>query len=342
MYRKLIVSLLFGLLTVFVFGQEPVRRSLRIADTLTAKDKTDENTVLLRSELDSLIKLYIAGQPQKPVDEPTQKLWQKNEMPLYILIAAAVVLLVVAFLLYKLFKSQEKFRRTISMLNRQMQHIEMNIAAANTNDSGIMNKKSKLSANGMEKKIQALTTQLEATVKEKEEIEEQLAGYINSKQDFDLVKQQMMEVYKIRNYPGFNKEKSETEIVKSLLDTERSVALYAYEHFLKPVLAIADANKNNPAKINAEEREKLLNLLISLSLLYSEYLYLRIGDLSIGGKIVERIGSLKNGNHIDPASLKELNTEHGSRALVLRMALDKSSIQNLSYPVFDETNLNLS
>ena len=151
-----------------------------------------------------------------------------------------------------------------------------------------------------------------------------------------------MEVYKIRNYPGFNKEKSETEIVKSLLDTERSVALYAYEHFLKPVLAIADANKNNPAKINAEEREKLLNLLISLSLLYSEYLYLRIGDLSIGGKIVERIGSLKNGNHIDPASLKELNTEHGSRALVLRMVLDKSSIQNLSYPVFDETNLNLS
>jgi len=152
----------------------------------------------------------------------------------------------------------------------------------------------------------------------------------------------MMEVYKIRNYPGFNKEKTETEIVKCLLDTERSVALYAYEHFLKPVMAIADANKNNPAKINPEEREKLLNLLISLSLLYSEYLYLRINDLSVGGKIVERIGSLKNGNNIDTALLKELSTEHGSRALVLRIVLDKTAIQNLSDPVFDETNLNLS
>lgn len=342
MYRKLIVSLLFCLLTVFLFGQEPARRTLRIADTLTAKEKTGDNTVLLRSELDSLIQLYMVSQPKKVVDEPTQQVPQKNELSLYLLIIGSAVLLVVAFFLYKLFRSQEKFRRTIYMLNRQIQHLEMNLAAANTNDNVITGKKSKLSVNGMEKKIQALTTQLEATVKEKEEMEEQLAGYINSKQDFDLVKQQMMEVYKIRNYPGFNKEKSETEIVKSLLDTERSVALYAYEHFLKPVLAIADANKNNPAKINAEEREKLLNLLISLSLLYSEYLYLRIGDLSIGGKIVERIGSLKNGNEIDPASLKELNTEHGSRALVLRMVLDKSSIQNLSYPVFDETNLNLS
>lgn len=342
MYRKLIVSLLFCLLTVFVFGQEPVQRTLRIADTLTAKEKADGNTVLLRSELDSLIRLYMASQPQKKADEPAQVVPPKNELPLYMLIIGSVVLLVVAFFLYKLFKSQEKFRRTIYMLNRQIQHLEMNVVAGNSSDNGAAGKKSKLSANGMEKKIQALTTQLETTVKEKEEIEEQLAGYVNSKQDFDLVKQQMMEVYKIRNYPGFNKEKSETEIVKSLLDTERSVALYAYEHFLKPVLAIADANKNNPAKINAEEREKLLNLLISLSLLYSEYLYLRIGDLSIGGKIVERIGSLKNGNNIDPASLKELNTEHGSRALVLRMVLDKSSIQNLSYPVFDETNLNLS
>ncbi|MFC0771759.1 hypothetical protein [Terrimonas alba] len=342
MYRKLIISLLFCLLTVFLFGQEPARRTLRIADTLTAKEKAGDNTVLLRSELDSLIQLYMANQPQKAVNEPTQQVPQENELPLYLLIIGSAVLLVVAFFLYKLFRSQEKFRRTVLMLNRQIQHLEMNIAAANMNDNAVTGKKSKLSVNGMEKKIQALTSQLEATVKEKEEMEEQLAGYINSKQDFDLVKQQMMEVYKIRNYPGFNKEKSETEIVRSLLDTERSVALYAYEHFLKPVLAIADANKNNPAKINAEEREKLLNLLISLSLLYSEYLYLRIGDLSIGGKIVERIGNLKNGNQIDPASLKELNTEHGSRALVLRMVLDKSSIQNLSYPVFDETNLNLS
>jgi len=38
--------------------------------------------------------------------------------------------------------------------------------------------------------------------------------------------------------------------------------------------------------------------------------------------------------------LKKLNKEHGSRALVLRMALNKSGISKLSYPVFDETDLN--
>ncbi|HRO72003.1 MAG TPA: hypothetical protein PK951_16545 [Chitinophagaceae bacterium] len=85
-----------------------------------------------------------------------------------------------------------------------------------------------------------------------------------------------------------------------------------------------------------------MDLLISLGLLYIEYLYLRINELSVGGRIVERLGSLKNGNSLDPATLKELSTEHGSRALVIRMALDKTSIQKLSYPVFDETNLNLS
>ena len=32
--------------------------------------------------------------------------------------------------------------------------------------------------------------------------------------------------------------------------------------------------------------------------------------------------------------------EHGSRALVLRMVLDKTQLHQLSYPVFDETDLN--
>ena len=310
-------------------------------DTLTLQEKDNRNTVILKSELDSLISLYNASQPKTIPQEPVEK--AENQLPVYLVIIAIAALLAIAFLLYILFRNQKKFQRTVSILNKQIQHLELAAySSGNIADANSSNKIKKSSIPGLEKKIQSLTTQLEKATKDNEELESLVSESSNIRHDFESVKQQMMEVYKIRNYPGFNKEKSETEIVKGLLDTERSVALYAYEHFLKPVLAIADANKNNPAKINAEEREKLLNLLISLSLLYSEYLYLRIGDLSIGGKIVERIGSLKNGNHIDPASLKELNTEHGSRALVLRMALDKSSIQNLSYPVFDETNLNLS
>jgi len=286
--------------------------------------------------------LYNESQPKIIPLESLVK--EDKQVPAYLLTIGIAALLAIAFLLYLLFRKQKKFQRIIPILNKQIQHLELaayssgSLADAN-NDN---NAKGKTSIPSLEKKIQSLTVQLEKATKENQELETALTESTLIRYDFESVKQQMMEVYKIRNYPGFNKEKTETEIVKSLLDTERSVALYAYEHFLKPVMAIADANKNNPAKINSEEREKLLNLLISLSLLYSEYLYLRINDLSVGGKIVERIGSLKNGNSIDPTLLKELSTEHGSRALVLRMVLDKTSIQNLSYPVFDETNLNLS
>jgi len=342
MNQKLIISILFCLVGCSLAAQEPEKKSIRIVDTLTVQEKNNRNTVILKSELDSLISLYNASQPKTVPQEPIVK--SENQLPLYLLITGIAALLAIALLLFILFRKQKKFQRTVSILNRQIQHLELAAySSGSIADANSGNKiKGKAYISSLEKKIQSLTTQLEKATRENEELETSLTENTNIRHDFESVKQQMMEVYKIRNYPGFNKEKTETEIVKSLLDTERSVALYAYEHFLKPVMAIADANKNNPAKINPEEREKLLNLLISLSLLYSEYLYLRINDLSVGGKIVERIGSLKNGNNIDPALLKELSTEHGSRALVLRMVLDRTSIQNLSYPVFDETNLNLS
>ena len=343
MNHKLIILLFLCLVAGRLFAQEPEKKSIRIVDTLTAQERDNRNTVILRSEMDSLIRLYNASQP-KIFPQESKKIIAENQVPAYLLIIGIAALLAIAFLLYILFRNQKKFHRTVSVLNRQIQHLELAAySSGSIADSNSGNKiKGKASILNLEKKIQSLTAQLEKATKENQGLEASLTENTHIRHDFESVKQQMMEVYKIRNYPGFNKEKTETEIVKSLLDTERSVALYAYEHFLKPVMAIADANKNNPAKINPEEREKLLNLLISLALLYSEYLYLRINDLSVGGKIVERIGSLKNGNNIDPALLKELSTEHGSRALVIRMVLDKTSIQNLSYPVFDETNLNLS
>jgi hypothetical protein len=145
-------------------------------------------------------------------------------------------------------------------------------------------------------------------------------------------------VYKVKNYPFYDKAKEEGQMIKDLLLTERTVALHAFEKFMKPVIQITDTNKNNPAKISVEDSTKLLELLVSLSLYYIEYLYLRINDLSVGGNMVQRIGS--NGKGIDPGLLKKLNVEHGSRALALRMALNKSGISKLSYPVFDETDLN--
>ncbi len=337
MKRTLICWMIFSLFVLSAHAQD---KGIRIADTLTAHEKASRNTVLLKSELDSLIRLYHVSEPRTVAQEPVIR--TDNNIPEYLLWTIIALLTGVALLIYLLYRHQQKFNETIFLLNRQVQNLELATYSINNNDMSIIKSKGKPSVPVLEKKVQSLTTQLEKSLKDKEELQRLLEEYTNSKVDFESVKQQMMEVYKIRNYPGFNKEKSETDIVKSLLDTERSVASYAYEHFLKPVLALADAHKNNPAKINPEEREEMLNLLISLSLLYSEYLYLRIGDLSVGGKMVERLGSLKNGNHIDTGLLKELNIEHGSRALVLRMVLDKMDIQNLSYPVFDETNLNLS
>ncbi len=340
MSHKLFV-LVLCLAALSISAQEPERKSIRIVDSLTAQEKTDRNTVLLRSELDSLVQLHgnkqLVVQPQENPVEPAS-------MDMVYLIAGVVALLLIALLLYLLFVNQKKFHRVVRTLQKQVQHLELaayssgSIADAT---SGSRNK-AKTSIPALERKIDSLSLQLEKANEENSTLQGLLTEATRSQHDYESVKQQMMEVYKIRNYPGFNKEKTETEILKSMLDTERSVALYAYEHFLKPIMAITDANKNNPAKIDQSEKEKLVDLLISLSLLYSEYLYLRISDLSVGGKIVERLGSLKNGNEIDPASLKELSTEHGSRALVIRMALDKTAIQHLSYPVFDETNLNLS
>ena len=326
--------------SVFALSVRAQDKGIRIADTLTAQEKVSRNTVLLKSELDSLVRLYHVSESKTGLQEPVIR--TENNMPEYLLWTIIGLLAGVALLIYLLYRHQQKFNETIFLLNRQVQNLELATYSINNNDMSILKSKGKPSVPVLEKKIQSLTTQLEKSLRDKEELQRLLEEYTNSKLDFESVKQQMMEVYKVRNYPGFSKEKSETDIVKNLLDTERSVAIYAYEHFLKPMLDIADAHKNNPAKINPEEREEMLNLLISLSLLYSEYLYLRITDLSVGGKIVERLGSLRNGNHIDKGLLKELNIEHGSRALVLRMVLDKMEIQNLSYPVFDETNLNLS
>lgn len=343
MKHKLINLIFFCLASFILTAQGTGRRNIRIVDTLSAQDKENRNPVILRSEVDSLVHLYNDSKVDTMQEEPLVK--ADNQIRDYLLATGIGALLFIAVLLYLLFFKQKKFHKSISVLTRQIQQLELAAwsSSGSVVDINPGNKiQRKISIPGLEKKIQLLTAQLEKATEENKELELSLAENRQIRHDFELVKQQMMEVYKIRNYPGFNKEKTETEIVKSMLDTEQSVALYAYEHFLKPIMAITDANKNNPARISTAEKEKLLNLLISLSLLYSEYLYLRISDLSIGGKIAERIDGLKNGNNIDTALLKQLSTEHGSRALVLRLVLSNSSIENLSYPVFDETNLNLS
>ncbi len=322
-YIKLFIAFFFFLLAGAHAQQQTDKTKIRIVDTLTKQERLNRNPVILKAELDSMIQLHNAGLPQVIPQEPVKEI--VKEIPSWIVITGVIALLVIALLLYGLFNYHKRLTKTVSDLKRLVQNFEFYAASDTGTTSKEKNSKSKAI---QEKKISELTAELE---KEKE---------INHSvmQEYGLIKQAITEVYKVRNYPSFDKEKGEGEIIRDLLKTERSVAGHAFEKFLKPIITITDENKNNPAKISNEDSKKLLELLISLSLYHIEYLYLRINDLAVGGNIVQRIGS--NGKGIDPSLLKTLNTEHGSRALALRMALNKAGIDKLSYPVFDETDLN--
>jgi Sec-independent protein translocase protein TatA len=324
MKNKILFLILFFFVSAILFSQQqPDKRKLRIVDTLTTQEKNNRNPVILKAELDSMIQLYMAGLPPVRPQDPVKEI--VTEIPVWVTIAGIFALAVVALLLYVLFRYHKRLNKTVSDLKRLIQNFEFYSASVSSPDAAEKGAKKKTS---LEKKLNELSG----------ELEKQKADYETVMHEYGLIKQSIAEVYKVRNYPLFDKTKSEEQIIQDLLKTEKIVAHHAFEKFLKPVLAIADANKNNPAKISPEDSEKMLELLVSLSLYYIEYLYLRVSDLSVGGNIVQRIGS--NGKGIDPALLKKLNTEHGSRALALRMALNKSGIDKLSYPVFDETDLN--
>ena len=324
MKNRILLFILF--FSVWVSGhsqQQPDKRKLRIVDTLTTQERNNRNPVILKAELDSMIQLYMAGLPPVKPQEPVKEI--VKEIPEWIIITSVLSLAIVALLLYQLFNYHKRLTKTVSDLKRLIQHFEFYAASAGTADP---KEKTATKKSSVEKRLNELT----------EELEKQKASYAAVMHEYGLIKQSIAEVYKVRNYPLFDKTKSEDQIIQDLLKTEKTVANHAFEKFLKPLLAIADANKNNPARISPEDSERMLELLISLSLYYVEYLYLRVNDLAVGGNIVQRIGS--NGKGIDPALLKKLNTDHGSRALALRMALNKSGISKLTYPVFDETDLN--
>jgi hypothetical protein len=325
MRYKILFCFLF-LATVIQLPAQVDKRQIRIEDTLTKDEKNTRYPVITKSELDSLIKIFHT-EPQQQQVQPVKEL-VTEKIPVWIWLILVVPLFAIAALLYLLFTKQRLFARKMDETKKLLQEAEFAAIAPDTANPG-------KSSKAVDKKIQVLNAELEKLKKENEGLRQLVSSY-------ESVKQQITGSYKIRNYPGYDKEKSEDELLHGLLHTEKSVALYAYEHFLKPVIAIADANKNNPARVSKEDREKLMELLVSLALLYSEYLYLRVNELSVGGNMIARIQGLSNGNRLDTVLMKQLNKEHGSRALVLRMILDKMDIQKLSYPVFDETNLNLS
>jgi hypothetical protein len=338
MRNKIAISLFLLLVTAGMYAQQD-KNSIRIVDTLTTQEKTNRNPVILKTELDSLIKQYNISQVPVQLNEPVKEV--KDNISMYMFIVMIIVLLLIGWLLYLFYRHQKKLNRVVVNLYRQLQYAGINSNSSVTSPISLKEKnKTKIATQVLEKKITDLNAELHKLTKENESLNRVVKEYNGIQHDYDSLKHGISKTYKVRNYPGYDKDKEDTPVFQAVLETENYVANYAYEKFLKPILAITDSNKNNPAKINAENSEKLLDLLVSLSLLYIEYLYLRVNDLSIGGKMVERIQGLKNGNGLDRSLLKKLNTEHGSRALVLRIVLDKTRLHQLSYPVFDETDLN--
>ncbi len=333
--KKIGILCLVMVLSKEVTSQQPSIKPLRVVDSITADDKKSGNRVILRAELDSLIIKF--QQPQiKQADpdvksEPIQKDNSNLILPLLFFIIALVLGLI--FLVYR---QQSKWSREFNSQEEGGSEEKKEQITA----SGSVVKKTKLSAQALENRISDLKAELLKLSRENEGMNRVIKEYNGIQHEYDSIKHGILKSYKVKNYPGYDKSKNETAAMQGVLLTENAVAAYAFEKFLKPILVITDANKNSPARTSATDREKLINLLVSLSLLYIEYLYLRVNDLSIGGKMVERIQGFSKGNGIDTGLLKKLDTEFGSRALVIKMALKNAGLEKLIYPVFDETNLN--
>ncbi len=339
MRHKIYITFLLSLFSAALFAQSPGSgepKHIRIVDTLTAQEKVNRNPVLLKAELDSMISRYNASQAQQVVKEPVKE--TTNDPNLYILAGLFAIIALLVFVIYIIYRQQHKINRTIAGIKEKTRQPELN--ADNGLHSLTKEKKGKAAPQSLENKIYDLNAELHKLSKENEGLNRVIKEYNGLQHEYDSLKHGILKSYKVKNYPGYDKMKDEAVALQGVLETENAVANYAFEKFLKPLLVITDANKNSPAKISTADREKLLDLLVSLSLLYIEYMYLRVNDLSIGGKMVERIQGLSKGNGLDSSLLKKLNTEFGSRALVLKMALSKAGLNHLSYPVFDETNLN--
>lgn len=336
MRYKIYISFLLLLFSTGLLAQQPGTKHIRIVDTLTPQEKAARNPIILKAEFDSLITQFNASQPQQVIKEPIKEAADNTNQ--YILAGLFAIIVLLWFVIYMFYRHLHKINQTIGGLNEKANQPESN--SANSLHVVPKERKGKNSLQSTESKINDLNAELNKLSKENEGLNRVIKEYNGIKHEYDSLKHGILKAYKVKNYPGYDKTKDETLAMQGVLQTENSVAAYAYEKFLKPILTITDANKNSPAKLSTADQEKLLDLLVSLSLLYIEYLYLRVNDLSIGGKMVERIQGLSKGNGLDAALLKKLNTEFGSRALVIKMALNKAELHQLSYPVFDETNLN--
>lgn len=321
---------------------------IRIADTLTAEQKKSHNRVLLRTELDSLVKAgTIPVQPQQQQSPPETVTETSREVWLWpVLTGMGLVLLLLVWSMYRIHRHANRIARA---LEQQQLHFDKltgqqsGIAAGSKEPARqepvkVSTQKQKPAA--LESRIQEQARTIEKLTARNEQLAEEVKNMAGFRTMYQEVVEGITRTFKVKNYPHNGDKKTEHALLMEWLETERAFTTNVYGKYVKPVHAILEANKKDPAHTPADERNRLAELLVSISLLYMEYLYLRVAELSIGGKIVDRINLIRKAAAINTTSLKQLDVEHGSKALVMHLALRDKNIGPLSYPVLDETNLN--
>lgn len=334
MRNRLFYSFLFALFSFSAHSQNEIK-NIRIADSLTSQERKLRNPIILRSELDSLIQLHEASIVKQPVQEPV--LQEKESSNPWPLVVGVFTLLATGLLIYLFYQQRRKFASASEELIRRLRYLEMN---ANLPANGKIPERDTKLLSDMQTKTRDLNSRLEKLKSENESLSAVIKEYNRTQKEYETLIKAISKTFKVKKYPGVSEDMSDIETLTNIFETERNFSAHVYEQFLKPITAIVDSNKNNPTGISKEQQENLLELLISLSLLYIEYLYLRVNELSVGGNMVRRMEDITSGLKLNPDLLKKLNTQNGSRALVLRLALEKINLNHLSYPVYEETNLN--
>jgi len=242
MRHKIFLFFLVAGLSIHSMGQQPEKKPLRIVDTMTQQEKSARNPVILRSELDSLIKAYTPAQTVQQVQESGKT--ETNLISPAIWAALGGIALLLTWLLSQFYTYKRKFNRVIVIFGRQMRAL-----SSEGGNPGIMSKvsndmarekssKTKASPPSLETRISELSDELHKLKKENEGLNRVIKEYNGIQHEYDSLRHGLTKAYKVRNYPGYEKGKPENSLLQGVLETESTVANYAYERFLKPIFSI--------------------------------------------------------------------------------------------------------
>ncbi len=261
MRYKFFLLFLFAFFSASMYAQTETK-NIRIVDTLTPQEKKSRNPVILRSELDSLIRLHEASIVKPPVLEPVKE--EKDNSTIWLLAGIFVMLAAAALLVGLFFQQRKRFANISDHLIRQLRQLEFQV---NLSANGMTNENDKKLISDMQTKTRDLNVRLEKLKGENESLNAVLKEYSRTQNEYEALIKTISKTFKVKKYPGASEGRSDIETLIGLFETERSFTAHVYEQFIKPITAIVDANKNNPANISKEQQDKLLELLISLSLL---------------------------------------------------------------------------